>query len=142
MKTSVLLVDDEPAILLTLKAILELKDFTVETAVSAAEAKRKLQSNMFDMVITDMRMETDAAGLEVVRIARELPGHPAIAIVTAYPDLGSDWRHQGAQDLLIKPMNAEEFLGRVDALLRQREQRRRRKRKFAARGRAITSKAN
>ena len=42
MKRRILLVDDELAILLTLKAVLEINGFEVETATSAAEAKSKL----------------------------------------------------------------------------------------------------
>ena len=39
MKRRILLVDDELAILLTLKAVLEMNDFEVETAASAREAR-------------------------------------------------------------------------------------------------------
>jgi DNA-binding NtrC family response regulator len=45
----ILLVDDELAILLTLKAILEMHGFEVETAASAREAEQKLGSDTFDM---------------------------------------------------------------------------------------------
>ena len=41
MKRRILLVDDELAILLTLKAVLEMNDFEVETAASAREARSK-----------------------------------------------------------------------------------------------------
>ena len=43
----ILLVDDELAILLTLKAILELNGFSVETAASAKEAEKKLTSGVY-----------------------------------------------------------------------------------------------
>ena len=67
MKRRILLVDDELAILLTLKAVLELHDFDVETAASAREAKSKIRANAYHMVITDMRMENERAGMEVVQ---------------------------------------------------------------------------
>ncbi len=47
MTRRILLVDDELAILLTLKAILEMNGFEVETATSAREAKQKLCSSTF-----------------------------------------------------------------------------------------------
>ena len=72
MKRRILLVDDELAILLTLKAVLEMNDFEVETAASAREARSKLRASTFHMVITDMRMENESAGLEVVRAAKQV----------------------------------------------------------------------
>ena len=63
MKRRILLVDDELAILLTLKAILEMNGFEVETAASAREAEQKLSRGTFEMVITDMRMEQPGLGL-------------------------------------------------------------------------------
>src|ERR1700747_782627 len=62
MKRRILLVDDDAAVLLTLKAVLELNQFEIETASSAAEAAKKLRSGVYQMVITDARMETDDAG--------------------------------------------------------------------------------
>ena len=47
MKRRILLVDDELAILLTLKAVLEMNDFEVETAASAREARTKLKASTF-----------------------------------------------------------------------------------------------
>jgi len=64
MKRRILLVDDELAILLTLRAILEMNGFEVETAASAHEAEGKLANGDFHMVITDMRMETETAGYD------------------------------------------------------------------------------
>src|ERR1700719_4444723 len=61
MKRRILLVDDELAILLTLKAVLEIQGFDVTTASSAREAKMKLRQHQFHMVITDNRMESENA---------------------------------------------------------------------------------
>jgi DNA-binding response OmpR family regulator len=117
MKRRILLVDDELAILLTLRAILEMNDFEVGTASSAREAEHKLKNGVFEMVITDMRMETETAGYEVIRAARQLPYNPATAILTAYPSLGNEWRSHGAQSLLVKPVNTQELLRQIEALL-------------------------
>ena len=70
MKRKILLVDDDATVLLTLKAVLELNQFDVQTASSAAEGIEKLISGEYDMVITDSRMETDDAGFHVIRAAR------------------------------------------------------------------------
>ena len=117
MKRRILLADDELAILLTLKAILEMNGFEVETAASAGEAEQKLSAAHFDMVITDMRMESETAGYDVIRAARKQSYDPATAILTAYPSLGTEWRSHGAQSLLVKPVNTHDLLRQIEALL-------------------------
>ncbi len=117
MNRRILLVDDELAILLTLKAILEMNGFEVETASSAREAKQKLAGSTFHMVITDMSMEAPTAGFEVIRAARSQSYNPATAILTAFPNLGDDWKNHGAESLLVKPMNTGDLLRQIEALL-------------------------
>ncbi len=117
MKRRILLVDDEAAILLTLKAILEMNGFEVETASSAQEAREKLDEAAFHMVITDMRMETETAGYDVIIAAKKKSYSPATCILTAYPSLGSEWRSRGAQSLLVKPVNTQDLLRQIEAVL-------------------------
>ena len=118
MKRRILLADDELTVLLTLKAILEMNGFEVETAASAREAKEKLRHSTFDMVITDMWMESETAGLEVIRAARSQPYNPATAVLTAYPNLGMVARKsERADTLLVKPTNTGDLLRQIEALL-------------------------
>jgi DNA-binding response OmpR family regulator len=117
IKRRILLVDDELAILLTLKAVLEINGFEVETAASAKEAKLKIRSHTYHMVITDMRMESDTAGNEVVAAARKAPYQPAVAMLTAFPLPDSEWQEDGADELLVKPMNTSDLVRQLEALL-------------------------
>ena len=117
MKRRILLVDDELAILLTLKAILEMNGFEVDTAASAREAAQKLSAGIFDMVLTDMSMESETSGYEVIRAARSQAYNPATAILTAFPSLGGRWKNEGAESLLVKPMNTNDLLRQIEALL-------------------------
>lgn len=121
MKRRILLVDDELAILLTLKAILEMHGFEVETAASAKEAEQKLDRSSYHMVITDMKMEKDTSGYDVIRAAKRQEYNPATAILTAYPTLGTEWKNEGAQSLLVKPVGTEDLLRQIEALLIQHE---------------------
>ena len=125
MKRRILLVDDELAILLTLKAILEMNGFEVETASSGHEALQKLDTGVFHMVITDMRLETESTGYDVIRAARQKPYNPATSILTAYPSLGSDWKSKGAESLLVKPVNTQDLLRQIEALLISHEDQKR-----------------
>jgi CheY-like chemotaxis protein len=98
----ILLVDDEAAILGMLRAVLEPSGFEVQVARSAAEAQKTIRENSFDVVLTDMRMESPRSGYDVVRAACQLPRRPAIAILTAFPIPAHEWRPSGADALLIK----------------------------------------
>src|SRR5580704_12373685 len=110
MKRRILLVDDDLAVLLTLKAVLELQGFEVETAGSSAEAFARLESGVYQMVISDLRMETEEAGLEVIRTARRQTYNPATALLTAFPPAGKyrddaeEWTGENSDSLLIKPL--------------------------------------
>lgn len=117
MKRRILLVDDEIAILLTLKAVLEIHGFDVETATSAREARSRLRKHEYHMVITDMRMESAAAGLEVVKAAKSAPYQPAVAMLTAYPFADAEWQQTGMDKMLVKPMNATDLVRQIEALL-------------------------
>jgi len=112
-----LLVDDEVTVLLTMKAVLEISGFDVDTAASAREAKSKIKSHEYQMVITDMRMESDASGREVIHAARIAPYHPAVALLTAYPLSEEDWQDAGADKMLVKPMQTAALLRSIEKLL-------------------------
>jgi DNA-binding response OmpR family regulator len=119
MKRRILLVDDDAAVLLTLKAVLEMNHFDVDTAASTAEAVKKLGSGTYHMVITDARMDSETAGLEVIRAARQQAYNPATALLTAYPPSDGDWHE--AQTLLVKPIGTQDLLRQIEALLIQHE---------------------
>jgi len=120
MKRRILLVDDDLAVLLTLKAVLELHDFEVETAASTTEAFSRLESGVYHMVISDLRMETEEAGLEVLRAARRQSYQPATALLTAYPPNGEHWSGEQSESLLVKPLGTNDLVRQVEALLVRR----------------------
>jgi CheY-like chemotaxis protein len=136
MKRRILLVDDDLAVLLTLKAVLELHGFEVETAVSSTEALARMESAVYHMVITDLRMESEDAGLQVIRAAHRQTYDPATALLTAYApperselykhqigeffageEHGDDWTRENPDSVLIKPLGTGDLLRQVEALL-------------------------
>jgi DNA-binding response OmpR family regulator len=137
MKRRILLVDDEVAVLLTMKAVLEISGFDVDTAASAREGKHSLRSHEYHMVITDMRMESDESGHEVIEAARHAPYHPAVALLTAFPVEDDDWEQMGADKLLLKPMHTRVLLEQIEKLFAAHE----RKLAGLAAGAATTSKS-
>lgn len=132
MKRRILLVDDELAILLTLRTILEMNGFEVDTASSGKEAVAKLRNGgRYHMVITDLKMESESSGHEVIRTAKRSAGNPAVAILTAFPSLGTSWKIEGVDSMLVKPMNTEDLLRQIEVLLIQHEDQKQRTQRAA-----------
>lgn len=121
MARRILLVDDEVAVLLTMKAVLEISGFEVDTAASAREGKLKLHKNDYQMVITDMRMENDEAGAEVIEAARSAANHPTVALLTAFPVADEDWQEMGADKLLVKPVHTRILIEQIENLMAAHE---------------------
>lgn len=116
----VLVVDDEQSVRTMLQAVLETEHYEVTTAVSAADARAKISSEDFDVVITDMRMETAVAGYDVVRAARRHSPPPVVIILTAFPITEEEWRDEGADAGFSKPVPVTVLLQTVDKLVRTR----------------------
>ena len=120
MLRRVLLVDDDLSVLLSLKAVLELHQFEVQTAVSVSEAERKLAAGVFELVVTDVRMEQEASGVEVIRLAARQAYRPATAVLTAYLPNHEQWKQEPVDAILVKPMETRELVQQFETLLSRR----------------------
>ncbi len=120
--SSILVVDDDASVLSMLRAVLENEGHAVTVAASAAAARKELETGHFDMVVTDMRMESETAGFEVARAARRRPEKPMIVILTAYPMVEQQWREAGADAGLMKGMPIAQLTGKIAELLASRPQ--------------------
>jgi DNA-binding response OmpR family regulator len=134
MKRRILLVDDDLTVLLTLKAVLEFHGFEVETASNTFEAFSRLESSTYQMVISDLRMETEDAGLKVILAARRQSYDPATALLTAYPPSGEHWEKEHSDSVLIKPLGTNDLLRQLEALLVRHEDARRARQRIAPAG--------
>jgi DNA-binding response OmpR family regulator len=118
MPPRVLLVDDDQAVLLTLRAVLELNGFEVETAASADQACALLQASTFQIVMTDVRMENESSGLDVIHAAQQQSYRPVTAVLTAYPPKDDRWRTANVSSFFLKPISTRELVAQLGALLR------------------------
>jgi CheY-like chemotaxis protein len=123
MLRRVLLVDDDPSVLSSLKAVLELNHFNVETAVSVAEAQRKLAAGTFELVVTDVRMEREGSGFEVIRAAARQPCRPATAVLTAYLPQDERWKLEPVDAVLVKPIGTRDLVQQLENLVAGHETR-------------------
>lgn len=84
---SVLLVDPEPSVIVTLRMILERDGYSVSTATSYAAAAALLQDESWDILITVLDLEAEAMGLRLAGEAKSLDYHPAIFVYASYPNV-------------------------------------------------------
>ena len=116
----VLLVDDNPTSRLTLQTVLEASGYKVDAAASAAEAFGKLDEQVYELVLSDLQMESPEAGLKVLAHARMMDYKPATAIVTTYQNAKEDHKPQKQSRMLIKPEDVPGLLAKVANLISQR----------------------
>jgi CheY-like chemotaxis protein len=112
----VLLVDDDLTSRLTLKAVLEAGGYFVDSAASAAEAVGKLDEQQYELVLSDLEMESPDAGLKVLAHARLMDYKPATALLTTYQYKRPDVRRR----VLIGPEDLPGLLSKVADLISQR----------------------
>ncbi len=111
----VLLVDDNPASRLTLQAVLEAGGYHVDSAASAAEALGKLDGKQYELVLSDLQMESPESGLRVLAHARMMDYKPATAILTSYHNaLRSP---HSPRTILIQPEDVPDLLTKVADLI-------------------------
>ncbi|MGI9104469.1 MAG: response regulator [Terriglobales bacterium] len=111
MTTSILVVDDEPAVLLTYTMILRQHGYDVFGVATARQAKQVLQERGFDLLICDLALESSQSGFDVLRAARErYPSLPAL-LLTGYAtsEIAEEAKRQHVS-LLFKPIEVETLL--------------------------------
>lgn len=115
---SVLVIDDDKAVLTSLVRVLERNGFHADTAETGREAIEKANGQHYDVVLVDLRLP-DMDGIEVLSKAN-LPGAVKI-MLTGYPSLvsGVQAMDKGVDAYLRKPVRPEELIGLVKAKLTQ-----------------------
>ncbi len=113
---NILVVDDEASVVDGLAAYLETPGHVVETARSLAEARRRLRSHNFDLVLSDLRMTSPGGkeGLELLRLARSSnSGEFVLMTGFASPEVECEARRKGVDRFLSKPFD----LGELDRIV-------------------------
>jgi YesN/AraC family two-component response regulator len=117
-----LLVDDDPFILEGIGSDLEINGYRVSRAASGEIAVDLLEKMNFDLIITDLIMET-TDGIQVLKKAKEINPEVQVIILTGYGDLSSAikaMRNQ-ADDYLLKPCESQEMIFRVKNCLEKQD---------------------
>ena len=121
-RPTILVVDDEPAVLQALTRALSLERYDVDVARDGGEALERLAGRRYDTILLDVTMP-GISGLDVCRRLRASGDRSPVLMLTARDAIddrvaGLD---AGADDYLVKPFALRELMARLRALLRRHE---------------------
>jgi DNA-binding NtrC family response regulator len=122
-KTSarLLVVDDDPVTIDLLKEVLSKEGYQVSTSLSGEEAIARGMDNLFDIIITDVRMgEKD--GIDVLRFFKKNAPDTTVIMITAFGSIETaiEAIREGAYDYISKPFKLDEIKFTIQRALEQR----------------------
>lgn len=123
MPKNVLVVDDEPNIILSLKFLMTQEGFEVRTASSGEESLKALAEQVPDLILLDVMMPKPD-GYEVCQIIRATPEWKEIPVIMLTAK-GRDIEKEkglalGADDYITKPFATRELIAKVQAILNEK----------------------
>ncbi len=106
---TILLVDDDPNILDTVKDILEDAGYRVEAAESGAAALQKLKNSSVDVAVFDLNLP-DAKGVDLAVEAKRLCPKMAIILMTGEENVDLGLAQTSIDSILTKPVSPDELI--------------------------------
>jgi DNA-binding NtrC family response regulator len=122
-KFRVLVVDDEAAVLLTYRLILEQQGYEVVACGTSAEAIASIEKQLFDIVLCDYSLEEQHTGFEVIKAARKRDPETPAALLTGYAtkDTADEAANLGI-GIMFKPIEIDEFLATTSKMARRKNE--------------------
>jgi DNA-binding NtrC family response regulator len=122
-KYRVLVVDDEAAVLLTYRLILEQQGYEVVACGTSAEAIAAIEKQFFDIVLCDYSLEEQHTGFEVINAARNRDPKTPAALLTGYAtkDTADEATNLGI-GIMFKPIEIDEFLATTSKMVRRKNE--------------------
>ena len=122
-KKSILIVEDDKAILKGLKEILRSEDYRVDTAETGKEALQKSQTKLFNLALLDIKLP-DIEGTELLKTIHKNQPEMMKIMVTGYPSLENAViaLNRGADAYIIKPVKPEKLLDLIEDKLEEQSQ--------------------
>ena len=114
-----LLVDDDKNIELTLVPVLSEHGFEVELAATVTEALRKIESEKFDILVSDLNLSEPSDGFRVVAAMRQAHPRCVIILLTGYPAFESAIAgiHHEVDDYIVKPADYDALIETLEKKL-------------------------
>src|SRR5260370_9968953 len=112
-------VDDDPAIRITLPAILQHEGFEVTVAASVPEALDLINRERFDVLLSDLNVGEPGDGFTIVSAMRRTQPEALTFILTGFPDFNSalEGLPQHVSDYFTKPADIPRMVGRMKSKL-------------------------
>jgi DNA-binding response OmpR family regulator len=122
----ILLVDDDESVREMLRDTLELSKFLVSTAANVSEAIHLIDTESFDVLLSDLHMPGPGDGFTVISAMRHKNPNAVTMLFTGYPALkeAMDAILLQVDEILVKPMHLPEMVDRIRARLDKRETKR------------------
>ena len=119
MEETVLLVDDDAALLEVMSIVLSSEGYRVVTAADGAEALREVGRESLDLVVLDVMLPR-ISGFEVLKKIREKSDVPVVMLTAKGQSVDKVVGLElGADDYITKPFDTKELLARIRAILRR-----------------------
>ncbi len=122
-KKSILIVEDDKAILKSLKDILQLEGYSVDTAENGREAIQKSKEKFFNMALLDIKLPDMEGTKLLVTMHENLPKMVKI-MITGYPSVENavESLNRGADAYIMKPVKPEKLLALIEEKLEKQSQ--------------------
>jgi two-component system alkaline phosphatase synthesis response regulator PhoP len=120
MNSRILLIEDEPGLVMTVTDLLSAEGYDVQSALDGEEGFRQASTGVFDLVVLDVMLPRKT-GYDVCRELRQRGIDTAILMLTAKTQVVDRvvGLKLGADDYLTKPFDPAELVARIEALLRR-----------------------
>jgi len=121
-KHKVLVIDDNEWIRDTLNHLLVMSGYHIDIAENASEGLKKVKSNRYDVVLTDIQMP-EIDGIELLKQIKKYDPALPVVMITGFPtvDNAIQAMRQGASDFITKPFRYEQVHMALDKLVKKRE---------------------
>jgi len=120
MSKRILLVEDEPGLVLTLSDFLRNENYQVEVATDGEEGLRRAKEEVFDLLVLDVMLPSKN-GFDILRdLRRQCIDTPTIMLTARGQVVDRILGLKlGADDYITKPFDMDEFFARIEAILRR-----------------------
>ena len=118
--STILLINDEPALCRTLALMLRRSGYKVTTAANEEEALEYLLGGEYDLVCLDLKWEErNGRGVSSIReVCQRCPGTPVLLLSDSLHEEAVLQKMEGLQyESLLKPLDPPQFIARVKAIL-------------------------
>jgi DNA-binding NtrC family response regulator len=116
--SSILIIDDDIALRKTLSRLLIKDGYEIAEAGEYKEAVSRLETTIYNLILTDLRLDT-GSGLKILEVSKRLHPETEVIIMTAFASVQSavEAIQNGAADYITKPFKNEELLFKVNRAL-------------------------